>query len=129
MTAGLNMRARIWRLVEQPDDDYGGAILSGTVLYDSVDVRMTALKPSALLLQQGLEVDSLFRMMVPCSERDYREYDEVEVIWPTQHKYYLNLFRIIKIQEDSLHPFTRKSFDEFILSKLKYSRSGNLGEA
>jgi len=129
MTAGLNVRIEVWRMVEQNDDDHGGAILSGTVLYDTADARLQAIKPSYLMLQQGLEVESLFRLMVQSSERDYREYDEVEVIWPIQHKYYGDRFRIIKVQEDALHPFDRRSFVEFTLSKIKYSRSGNLGES
>jgi len=129
MTAGLNMRIKVWRMVEQTDDEYGGAILSGTVLFESLDARMTAYKPDPLMLQQGLEVDSLFRLMVQCSDVDFREYDEVEVVWPIQHKYYGDRFRIMKVQEDSLHPFTRKSFNEFTLSRMKYSRSGDLGEA
>lgn len=129
MTAGLNARVKVWRIVEQDDDDHGGAIVSGTVLYDTTDARLQAIKPSPLLLQQGLEVDSLFRLIVQSSERDYREYDEVEVIWPPKHKYCGNRFRIIKVQEDALHPCDRRSFVEFTLSKMKYSRSGNLGEA
>ena len=129
MVAGLNMRVKIWRIVEQDDDEYGGAEISGTVLHESVCSRITAMKPSPLLLQQGLEVNSLFRMIIQDSSLDLREYDEVEIIWPAQHKYFGDLFRIIKIQEDSLHPLDRRSFNEFTLSKMKYSRSGNLGES
>lgn len=129
MTAGLNIRIRVWRIVEQADDEYGGAVVSGTILYDHLDARLQALKPSALLLQQGLEVDSIFRCMVQCSYRDFREYDEVEVVWPEDHKYYGKLFQIRKIQEDALHPLDRRSFVEFTLSELQYSRSNLVGEA
>jgi len=129
MTAGLNIRVRIWRIEEQTDDDYGGAVVSGTILYNTADARLQALKPDPLLLQQGLEIDSLFRLLVHGSDRPYREYDEVEVIWPPKHKYYGERFRIIKIQEDALHPLDRRNFVEFTMSKVKYSRSGDLGEA
>lgn len=129
MTAGLNVRIEVWRVTEGADDDVGGAIVTGTVLYDTADARLQAMKPSYLLLQQGLEVESLFRLMVQCSDRPYKEFDEVEIIWPIQHKYYGERFRIIKIQEDSLHPFDRRSFVEFTLSKMKYSRDGDLGHA
>jgi len=129
MTAGLNVRIKVWRLAERSDDDVGGAVVTGTVLYDTADARLQALKPSPLLLQQGLEVESLFRLMVQCSDRPYEEYDEVEIVWPIQHKYYGERFKIIKVQEDSLHPFDRRSFVEFTLSKIKYSRDGELGHA
>jgi hypothetical protein len=129
MTAGLNVRIDVYRITEDVDDEHGGAIVTGTVLYDTVDARLQAIKPSPLLLQQGLEVDSLFRLMAQCSDRPYREYDEIEVTWPKQHKYYGERFRIIKVQEDALHPFDRRSFAEFTLSKMKYSRSNDLGQA
>lgn len=129
MPAGLNIRIKVWRLVEQTDDDYGGADLSGTILYESISARFQALKPNPLLLQQGVEVDSIFRCMVRDSSLDFREYDEVEVVWPEQHKYFGDRFRIIKVQEDALHPFDRRSFVEFTLSKMKYSRDGEVGHA
>jgi hypothetical protein len=129
MTAGYNLRTTIWRLEDQDDDEYGGNIITGTVLYCDVRARLQALKPDPLLLQQGAEVASLFRMMVRGSDRDYREFDEVEVTWPRGHKYYGERFRILKIQEDALHPLDRRNFVEFTLTKAKYSRSGYLGEA
>ena len=129
MTAGLNVRIDVYRIDEDDDDVHGGAVVTGTILYEDVSARLQALKPSDLLLQQGIEVDSLFRLMARCSDRPYREYDEVQIVWPTQHKYYGERFRIIKVQEDSLHPFDRRSFVEFTLSKMKYSRSDDLGQA
>jgi len=129
MPAGLNVRIKIWRIVEQTDDEYGGAVVSGTVLHESMDARFQALKPSPLLLEQGLEVESLYRCMVRGSNLDLREYDEIEIIWPLQHKYHGDRFRIIKIQEDALHPLDRRNFAELTVSKLKYSRSNDLGEA
>ena len=129
MTAGLNVRIDVYRIDEDDDDEYGGAVVTGTILYEDVSARLQALKPDPLLMMQGLEVDSLFRLMARCSDRPYREYDEVEVVWPTQHKYYGERFRIIKVQEDALHPFDRRSFVEFTLSKMKYSRSDDIGQA
>lgn len=129
MTAGLNVRIDVYRITEEDDDEVGGAVITGTILFDTVEARLQALKPSSLLLQQGLEVDSLFRLMAQCSDRPYQEYDEVQVIWPKQHKYFGERFRIIKVQEDALHPFDRRSFAEFTLSKMKYSRSGDIGQA
>jgi hypothetical protein len=129
MTAGLNLRIRIYRIVEQDDDEYGGAVVSGTVFLDELDARFQALKPSPLLLQQGLEVTDIFRCIVQDSSVDFREYDEVEIVWPTQHRFYGERFRIDKIQRDGLHPMDRRSFVEFTLTKMLYSRSGALGES
>lgn len=111
------------------DDEQGGTVVSGTVLYTNLDARLQALKPDPLLLQQGVEIDSLFRCLVQGSDRDFREYDEVEVVWPASHKYYGDRLRIIKVQEDALHPFDRRSFAEFTVSKMKYSRDGEIGHA
>lgn len=127
MTAGLNLRIRIYRIAEQADDDYGGAIVTGTIFLDELDARIQALKPSTLLLQQGLEIMDMFRCQVQDSSVDFREYDEVEVVWPPTHRFFGERFRIEKIQRDSLHPFDRRSFVEFSLSKPLYSRDGALG--
>jgi hypothetical protein len=129
MAAGLDIRIRVWRLTEFSDDEVGGAEISGSILFDDLDARLQALKPSPLLLQQGLEVESLFRLLVLDSSNDYREFDEVEVVWPETHKYCGDRFQIRKIQEDALHPFDRRSFVEMTVSKMKYSRSNILGEA
>jgi len=123
MVAGFNLRVTVWRMIEQADDDVGGAMLSGTPLFEHWDARLQALKPHPLLMQQGLEVDSLFRCLVRGSYQDVREYDEVEVVWPPQHKYYGQRFRIAKVQEDSLHPLDRRNAMEFTLSRVEYSRS------
>jgi len=123
MVAGLNLRVTVWRMVEQTDDDVGGAMISGTPYLEHQDARIAALKPHPLLMQQGLEVDSLFRCLLRGSHQDVREYDEIEVVWPTQHKYYGQRFRIKKVQEDSLHPLDRRNMMEFVLSRIEYSRS------
>ena len=129
MTAGLNIRIKVWRLVEMDDDASGGVVMSGSVLCDDVEARLQALKPNPILLQQGLETDSLFRCMVPGSDTDYREFDELEIVAPADHKYYQQLFEIRKVQEDSLHPYDRRNFVEMTLSKIKYSRSNFISEA
>lgn len=59
MTAGLNSKGRIWNFT-YTDDDQGGAVPSGTILYDNVYARIAEKKSTQALLEQGLETPSIF---------------------------------------------------------------------
>lgn len=110
-------------MAELADDSIGGAVLTGTVLYDSVNGRVQSLKPTEAQVIQGLEWDRILRCEVYPNTLDIRENDEAEVIWPPQH-YYLNTrFKVWKVQRDGLHPMDRRNIIELTLVRYYFSRS------
>lgn len=63
MTAGMNSKGRIWKFTYS-DDDQGGALPSGTVIYDNVYARLSYLRPTQALLEQGLETPSIIHALL-----------------------------------------------------------------
>lgn len=122
MTAGMNVRIKVWRLTEITDDDIGGAVLTGTVSYQTLDARWQELKPDSMMLFQGLEMNEIFRCMTRPTTLSIEENDEVELVWPPTHPRYGVRFKVIKIQRDGLHPMDRRNFVELSLSRIRVSR-------
>ena len=104
MVAGSNLRVDIWRLQPQPDNEVGGAVLSGTVLHCGVMGFMQGAPPEQLVLQQGLEVARIFRMTILPGTLDVRERDEVEIVGPEDHPYYRDRFRVVGVRYSSHGP-------------------------
>lgn len=102
MTAGLNIKIAAWRITNEADNSVGGAITTGTVT-GYYNARLTAVPPSQLLLQQGLEVDRTFNLTVQ-PVGDIRERDEIEVIEPTDHVYYGARFRVRGVTYSDFNP-------------------------
>jgi hypothetical protein len=110
MTAGLDIRGRIWRINYGPDDDVGGAMVTGTVAYDFVQARLTPAKTSSLLLEQGIEAESLWNLQLRPTTMAIRERDEFEVTYPANHWNCGQRFRIISVQYPSMHPNDGRGF-------------------
>jgi hypothetical protein len=111
MVAGLNLTAKIWRYIyTYGDDDIGGAVPSGTVLYQDVQARIAARKPTMALIEQGLETIKIFTAVLSPGTLAVKENDEIEVTRPTNHPDYGNKFRIIGVQPTSTHPDDARGF-------------------
>lgn len=123
MPAGLNLRLRVWRMTELTDDSIGGAVITGTVLYESIYGRIQPLKSTEAQVIQGLEWDRILRCEVYPNTLDIRENDEVEVIWPPQHAFLNIRFKVWKEQRDGLHPMDRRNIMELTLVRHQFSRS------
>jgi len=121
MVAGLNIKVNFWRYTMGTDDDVGGAQATGTVVYRAIPARMTARRPSTLLLQQGLETEKIFDLIVQGSEMAVNERDEVEIVWPTDHTYCSDRFRILGVELSG----RRQAYGpmQFTLSRIVRSRS------
>jgi hypothetical protein len=118
MTAGLDIKCKIWRITfPTPDDDVGGANVSGTVVYDNVYGRIREQKTTPLLLEQGLEIDTLFQVEVRPVSMIIYERDEFELIYPLNHWDYGKRYRIIQVQHTSMHPNDSRSFINLTLRR------------
>jgi hypothetical protein len=105
MTAGNNVAINIWRIgYISGDDDIGGAIVTGSIVYSHMPARFQAQPAQQLLLQQGLETEELFEVVVQPGTLDIRQRDEVQIVEPFDHQDYNNRFRVINRQYSSLSP-------------------------
>ena len=104
MTAGFNIKGKVWRITFPSDDSIGGAQSSGTVAYNSIDLRLHAIEPDQVFLQQGLETLRTFRGTVRNHTLTIYERDEIEVIWPSEHWYYGSRFRVDGVTRSNVHP-------------------------
>ena len=102
--AGYNQLARVWRFTYPNDDSIGGSVPSGTIIHDSLLVRIEAIKPTMVLLEQGMETVKLFKTAVSYIAKDVKENDELVVYEPQESFYANQFFRVISVQHASLRP-------------------------
>lgn len=110
MTAGFNNTGRIWRFTASTNnDDQGGAVPTGTVLYSPVFSRIASEKPTLALLEQGLETPEIFRAELsyigysPTGTFDVQHNDQYEVTAPRISPFYQKRFVVIGIQHVSFN--------------------------
>lgn len=105
MTAGFNLLGRIWSFTDYTDD-VGGAMPSGTVIYEGVQARVQNSPNSLDLNIQGYETSKFFSGVVhqrpDMNLIEKKHYFEVQS--PPNHRYYQKMFRIESIQEPNFHP-------------------------
>ena len=118
MPAGMNCRARIWRMFQEDDDVVGGSIITGSVQYDNLLARIEANPEDQLLLQQGLETTKTFNALVIPRTLDILERDELEITKPVYHPYYAVRFRITSVQRSSMD-----SYNPNVYTRLSMIRS------
>lgn len=104
MPAGYNQLAKVWRYTFPDDDNIGGSLPSGTILHNSLLVRIEPVAPTVALLEQGLETVKLYRTSVSYVAKDIKENDELEIFEPTESWYCNQHFRVISVQHPSLRP-------------------------
>lgn len=102
MTAGINHTGRIWRFTSPTDDNVGGALPTGTVIYSPVFARIFTEKPTLALLEQGLETPELFSAILEPGNILLEHNDQYEVTDPNISPYKNLRFVIISIQNPSM---------------------------
>jgi hypothetical protein len=121
LAAGLNLKGTVWRMNQSSDDIVGGSVITGTMAYQNLAMRLNALRPSQVLLEQGLEVDRLFNASLLGRDVVINERDEIQITWPLHHPYHGERFRVLGVQLDSRR--RRYGHTEITLSRIEKSRS------
>lgn len=98
---GLNLRANIWYITNASDDIVAGAVLTGTLAYHDVPVRIEEQRVTQVILEQGLETAKLYDCVLQ-SRVIIHERDEVEVTKPSTHRLFGKRLRAMVVQHDSL---------------------------
>lgn len=116
MVSGLNLLIRIHRITYLADDSVGGAQPTGTS-YADYQARMQANPDEQLLLQQGLETNRTFSVVLVPGNKDILERDEVEIIRPTDHPYYGLRFRIVSMRHSDHNPRDPRNYSLLTLTR------------
>ena len=110
MTAGLNIHIRFWRMTTPVDDEIGGAVPTGTIIYDDVPARIEPVRPDYVLIQQGIETTNLYTCVCRPANLAIKEYDEAEVVFPLNHNLINKRLLVRNIQDTSIHPSDSRGY-------------------
>lgn len=77
------------------DDDIGGAVPSGTMLYDNVEIRIQSNKPTQAIREQGILGIDTFVGMIRNYTLDVENNNELLITAPASSHYYNKRFRIM----------------------------------
>jgi hypothetical protein len=124
MTAGLLHTGRILRFSYPADDDQGGALPTGTTLYEPVFARIHTEKPTLALLEQGLETPELFSAILQPGGLDLRHNDQYEVTGPNISPYKGLKFVIISLQSASV--MDERKYQRVVMRRYVIAHSNNL---
>lgn len=128
--AGLNLKGKIWRFFANNDDDQGGNVPSGVVLYEPVFSRIQSEPPTIQFLEQGLETPEIFTARLsytpfsPTGAFDVHHNDQYEVTFPPISRHYGKKFVIIGIQNTSFDDSRR--YLRVTLRREEIANSNNL---
>lgn len=124
MTAGLNLQVSIIKINDMSDDSIGGASPSGTVTYTNIPARISARKPTQALLEQGLDLPSIFAGVIAPGNVQVRQNDQVQVTSPKISQWYNYIFRIIGIQYSSMQD--PRQYLVVTLRRIEFSHTNQL---
>jgi len=105
------------------DDVVGGALITGTPLHIRIRGRIESLRPTQLLLEQGLEYQRLWSVALRPASLDVRERDELEITHPTTHLFFGERFRIMAIEHSGMHPKDSRDFLKLTVRHVDFARS------
>jgi hypothetical protein len=102
MPAGFNSKGKISRFSYPTDDDQGGAVPTGTVIYDPVFARISEQRATQALLEQGLETPTIYNVVFGPGTMVLESNDVYEDAYYPASPYYGKRFIIIGVHLPSL---------------------------
>ena len=124
MTAGLLHTGHIIRFSYLSDDDQGGALPTGTVLYTPVFARIFTEKPTLALLEQGLETPELYSAILEPGNMSLNHNDQFQVDAPNISPYKNEKFVIVSIQSPSM--LDSRKYLRVVMRRFEIAHSANL---
>ena len=125
--AGLNQVARLIRFSYPADDVVGGAVPSGTVVYENLHIRIKSEEPTQALLEQGLQTPTIFTGLLFGGNITIEHNDQIEITAPVLGNwFYGKKFRVIGIQRSSNHPAQDRNQIRVTMIRYEQSHSNNL---
>lgn len=124
----LNLRVDIIRETSN-DDVYGGAVVTGTVIYQDELSRVDYYMPSVALLKSvGIETEKAYTFFFHVHWQhtlNIRENDVVQIKSPIYHPDYNNRFRIRGISREANHPGSPYGVIECTCTRIERSRGND----
>lgn len=120
MLQGQNVFITIQRENALADNVIGGRRYSLTTVATNVPARLSAIRPSADLLAQGIQTGKVFNLSLQPSDRSITERDIVLIqtgAWANQ------TFRVTGVQVDSILPGDPRSHLSVGLSRMEDART------
>ena len=116
---GFNLRLEVIRIGYADDDEVGGAVTTGTVVYENIRGRLEAeiLKDELLMLNPGLETDRVFRLTMQPGRLDIRERDFMRITSPVNHIYFNEDLRVLKVNYSNFIPADPRDYMILTLSR------------
>ena len=124
MTAGLLHTGRIIRFSYPTDDDQGGAVPTGTVLYEPVFARIFTEKPTLALLEQGLETPAMYSAIIEPGDIAIQNNDQYEETGPNISPYLGWKFVIVSDPQPSM--LDSRRYRKVIMRRFQVAHSNNL---
>jgi hypothetical protein len=126
MPAGLNQVCRVIRFSYPQDDSSGGAVPSGTILYPFLDIRIESREPTQALVEQGLQVPTIFSAMLFEGNVEIEHNDQIEVLLPAMGWFHGKKFRVIGVQRASSSPALDRNQIKLTLRRWESAHSNDL---
>lgn len=126
MPAGLNRVCKLIRFSYLNDDNVGGAVPSGTVLYSNLDIRVRAEKPTLALLEQGLQTPTIHTGLLFEGNISIEHNDQIEFVLPVNDWYYGKRFRVIGVRRSGNHPSQDRNVVQVTLRRWEESHDNTL---
>lgn len=124
MTAGLLHKGQVIRFSYPADDDQGGAVPSGTIIYNPVFLRIFTEKPTLALLEQGLETPELFSAIIEPGTIALHHNDQIQVTEPNISPYLGLKFVIVSIQTPSM--LDVRKYVRVVMRRFEIAHNNNL---
>lgn len=104
--AGLNRVCEVIRFSNEindvsTDDEQGGAVPTGTVVYQNLGLRIKSEEPTMVLLEQGLQTPTMFSAHLFSGLITIEHNDQIRITAPTNDFLYNKKFRVVGIQRSS----------------------------
>lgn len=123
MSAGKTLLANIWDYT-YTNDEVAGAVPSGTVLYERVEMRIHSITPTQALLEQGIEDISMFKGIIMNHTIEVENNNEIEVTHPWNTPYVNERFRVVgNPQRTSMGASDSRSYLVVMLRRIEKSRT------
>jgi len=93
--AGITLLGTVIDYTYPSDDSVGGAVPSGTIVHLNVPMRISQMKPTQALLEQGIEDISLFEGFIYNHLLTITNNNEIEIIAPPNSQHYGKRYRCV----------------------------------
>lgn len=126
MPAGYNRVVRLIRFSNPSDDVVGGAVPSGTVLYENLSIRIEGREPTLALMEQGLQTPTIYSAFLFAGNIDIEHNDQIQFTLPVSDWFYNKKFRVIGIRRSSNHPAQDRNQIKITLRRWEESHSNDI---